>query len=74
MSSRKKNELNIIQETNETEEDSLPSARSSLNFNNMVYNRYNLRPTLSLPYNLQPKSIYVGFEGLPNHYYKRNIF
>jgi len=34
MSSRKKNELNIIHETNETEEDSLPSARSSLNFNN----------------------------------------
>jgi hypothetical protein len=40
----------------------------------MVYNRYNLRPTLSLPYNTQPRSIYIGIDGLPNNYYKRNIY
>jgi hypothetical protein len=40
----------------------------------MAYNRYNLRPTLTLPYNTRPKSIYIGIDGFPNHYYKRNIF
>lgn len=40
----------------------------------MSYNRFNMRPSLKLHFNEQPRSTYIGIQALSNQYFKRSTY